>query len=290
MISSFWNTLGEPTLSDWGLSVTTGIAAITSDRFIVNASDTRISFGGDFSAEGVIKVEGFQRDWAVLIAGNDISHAPFVIRKARRMFWKRKKLSLEEAKTGFKQAYQEELREKITDTFLSKFDMTLEDFKKKGRRELEPNLFQALSFGIKDAKLGCKFLVYGYDEIGQPHLFEVGEGGHTESRDKPGFWAIGSGATSAISMLAYLKHSAEMTPVRAAIYNVLAAKYISEGASDVGPNTFFFIKKYGSNVFSSYGSSIEPKIRKLWEEKGRPSVPQEAMQIVDDAHLRFGDE
>jgi len=277
----------EPTLADWGFSVTTGIAAITSDRFIVHASDTRMSFSGDFSAEGVIKVEGFQRDWAVLTAGSDISHAPFVIRKARQMFWKRKTLSLEEAKRGFKQAYQEELREKITDTLLSKFDMTLEDFKKKGRKELEPSLFQALSFGIKDMKLGCRFLVYGFDEIKQPHLFEVGDGGQIESRDKPGFWAIGNGARSAISMLAYLQHSAETTPMRAAVYNVLAAKYISEGASDVGPNTFFFIKKYGSNIYSSYGSSIEPKIRKLWEEKGRPSVPQEAMQIVDDANLRF---
>jgi len=134
--------------------------------------------------------------------------------------------------------------------------------------------------------LGCKFLLYGFDEIKRPHLFEVGEGGQTECRDKPGFWAIGNGATSAISMLAYLRHSAEMTPMRVAIYNVLAAKYISEGASDVGPNTFFFIKKFGYNGFFSYGN-IEPRVRQIWEERGRPSIPPEALIAIDSFGIRF---
>jgi len=288
MLGTLSDMLGEPKLSDWGFSVTTCIAAITSDRRVVTASDTRMSFSGDFSVEGIIKLESFHGEWATLIAGSDISQAPFVIDRAKQIL-KGKTDKLEVVKDGFKRAYQEQLRMDIADEFLSRFDMGLEDFKKKGRRQLEPTLLQALSFGIKDAKLGCRFLIYGFDEKKQPHLFEVGEGGCAKSRDKPGFWAIGNGASSAISMLAYLKHSAEMTTMRTAIYNVLAAKYISEGASDVGKETFLFVKKCGCDAYFSK-PNLEKDIRRIWEEKGKPSVPDEALQIIDQANIRFPDE
>jgi hypothetical protein len=179
-----------------------------------------------------------------------------------------------------------QLRERITDEYLSPLNMTLEDFKKKGRRQLDPTLHQSLSFGIKDAKLGCKFLVYGFDGDELPHIFEVGEKGKVDSRDKPGFWAIGNGAFTAISMLAYLKQAAEATTMRTTVYNVLAAKFLSESASDVGEDTFWFVKRYGCNAFFRK-PYLEKNIRRIWNEKGRPSIPDEALQEIDRADIRF---
>jgi len=65
--------------------VTTCIAAITQRYFIVTASDTRLSFGGSYSTDGVLKDEGIHREWGALVAGNDISQAPFVIEEAKRL-------------------------------------------------------------------------------------------------------------------------------------------------------------------------------------------------------------
>src|SRR5260370_39309240 len=107
--------------------------------------------------------------------------------------------------------------------------MTLDDFKRKARMQLEASVFQSLSFGIQNARLGCRLLVYGFDSRKRPHIFEVGEKARVDSCDKPGFWAIGTGATSALSTLANLKQASEGTPLDETIYNVLAAKYTSEG-------------------------------------------------------------
>jgi len=247
-----------------------------------------MSFGGDFSVEGVVKLQPFHKGWSALIAGSDVSQAPLVLARASRLL-KGKSSSLFAVQTGFKQAYQEQLRERVTDEFLSSFNMTLEDFKRKARRQLEPNLFQSLSFGIKNAKLGCRFLIYGFDEKARAHLFEIGENGKLDSRDKPGFWAIGSGAVSALSTLANLKQASEATPLNATIYNVLAAKYTSESASDVGPETFFFVLRSGSIGFRQAGpvGAVEQAMRQLWESKGRPRTPPEVADIVNNAHIEF---
>jgi hypothetical protein len=270
--------------------MTTCIAATAWDGlkheyFLVVTSDMKVSFSGHFSLEGVIKLDPIHGEWSAMVAGNDVSQAPFVIERAKGML-KGKKGKLLVVKNTFTRAYQEQLREVTTDELLSPFNMTLEEFKKKGRRELEPNLHQALSFGIKNAKLGCKFLIYGFDDDKIPHLFEVGEHGKVESKDKPGFWAIGNGATSAISMLAHLGQVSERTPLPETIYNVLAAKFISESASDVGTDTFAFIKSFGSTSFR-YRTNFEKELRDLWNEKGRPKLPSEVNEIIARAQIEF---
>jgi hypothetical protein len=225
--------------------VTTCIAAIAWDglarqSFLVTASDRRMSFDGEFSAEDVIKYEGVHPDWSVMIAGSDVSQCPLVIDRARKLL-RGKRNDLRIIQDGFKKAYQEQLRVAITDEFLTPLNMSLEEFKKKGRTQLDPTLHQSLSFGIKNARLGCRFLVQGFEREKYAHIFEVVEPGKVNSRDKPGFWAIGNGASSALNTLSSLGQASEKSSLPETIYNVLAAKYTSESASDVGPKTFLFI-------------------------------------------------
>ena len=201
----------EPRLSDWGYGVTTCIAAMVNpfwhgdDKgpFIVVASDTLLSFGGYCSMEGMTKNKNFHRDWSAMIAGTDISQSLPVIERATEVLRGRTgKANV--VRRGFKKAYTEYRREVITDTFLSSFDMTFPDFKRKGKKQLNPEIHADLSFLIKNFNLGCTFLVYGFDDEGEPHILTVSNPGKAEVYDKPGFWAIGSGKTAAISMLAAL--------------------------------------------------------------------------------------
>jgi hypothetical protein len=188
-------------------------------------------------------------------------------------------------KDAFKKAYQQHFREVITDDLLSRFDMGYEEFKKHGRDRLNPEVFADISFQIRRANLGCTFLIYGFDDRKHPHLFTVTNPGRVDVYDKPGFWAIGKGATMALGMLAVLRHR-KNTPLEEAVYNVLASKYASESASDVGPETWLFISKYGADAFLHVGD-FEEGVRKIWEEKGRPRTNEEAVEFIKNGHMEW---
>ena len=186
-----------------------------------------MSFGGDFSADGSVKIHAVHREWLTMIAGEDIAQYRSVVDRAKELLRGRSgKLNV--VMNAFKQAYQDEFKALIEDGLLSRFSMTMEDFNKRGKAQLLPEVFTEFSLKIKIASLGCKFLVYGLDDKKIGHIFTVSNPGKCELRDKPGFWAIGKGATSALSMLAALRQVRGRTPFEATIYNVLAAKYISD--------------------------------------------------------------
>jgi hypothetical protein len=282
----------EPNLSDLGCSVTTCIAAITGragldseEDAVVTASDTKLSFGGDFSADGSVKLHVFHREWGTMIAGDDITQYVPVIERAKALL-RGKSGKLIVVMDAFKKAYQDEFNAAIQDGLLSRFQMTMADFKKHGKTQLLPEVFTEFSLKIKIASLGCRFLVYGLDDKKIAHIFTVSNPGKCELRDKPGFWAIGKGATSALSMLAALKQVRGRTTFEETIYNVLAAKYISEGASDVGKETYLFIKKYGCDGFSNK-RALEEEIRAIWEMEGRPQTNANAVNAIKNGEFLF---
>jgi hypothetical protein len=244
-----------------------------------------VSFGGLSSSEGIIKSEGFHRDWSVLIAGKDISQALPVIESATEVLRGQSgKASI--VRRGFKRAYAEYRREVMTDIFLGSFDMTLSEFNRKGRKQMNPEIHADISFRIKNFDLGCTFLVYGFDDEGDPHIFTTSNPGKVEVYDKPGFWAIGAGKTAAISMLAALGQHPHRNSMHETIYNVLAAKYIAEGASDVGEETWLFIQKQGCSAIT-YEPNMERKVRIIWKEKGRPKTNDEAVKLLQEAGIEF---
>jgi hypothetical protein len=244
-----------------------------------------MSFGSEFSVDDVIKSEPFHGEWTAMIGGNDISQAVPVIDRAANIL-RGKGNDFMTVMSGFKQAYQEHRRDNITDQYLSSYDMTIKEFKRNGRKLLNPEIHASLSFQIREFRLGCAFLVYGYDNKKQPHIFEVRNPGIATIHDKPGFWAIGAGASSALNMLSTLGQGRELTRLAPTIYNVLAAKYFSESASDVGKKTFFVIHEFGSIGFSTSGIHLEPSIRTLWEEN-RPKTPPSMGQLVESANISF---
>jgi ATP-dependent protease HslVU (ClpYQ) peptidase subunit len=270
----------------WGCGVTTCIVAVSFEKNFVSASDTRLSFGSRFAVDDVIKAEPFHGEWVAMIGGNDVSQAVMVIEKAARIL-RGKGNDFPTVVNGFKQAYREHYEETVADEFLIPYQMTLREFKRSGRKLLNPEVHADISIRMRHYDMGCAFLVYGYDQKKQPHIFEVRSPGKVSFHDKPGFWAIGAGASSALSMLALLGQAREVTRLPATIYNVLAAKFVSETASDVGPKTFFMVQEYGSYAFSVVGVKLEQRMRQLWDEVGRPRVPTQVDQIFQGIDISF---
>jgi 20S proteasome alpha/beta subunit len=283
-----------PSLADWGYGLTTCIAAITGragirrqgDDMIVTSSDTRMSFSGEFAADGSVKLNLIHPNWGVMVAGNDISAYVPVVERAKKLLTE-KSGTLTEMMECLKTAYRQEFRSLIEDGYLSRYDMTLDEFKKKGKAQLLAEEYTRLSLEIKIFSLGCTFLAYGVDDQKIGHIFTVSNPGKVEVYDKPGFWAIGRGATSALSMLAALGQVRGRTKLEETVYNVLAAKFASETASDVGKETTLFIKRHGSGRFS-YKGKLEEEVRKIWDSEGRPVTNRKAVELINKADFQFG--
>ncbi len=219
-----------------------------------------------------------------MIAGNDIAECVPVIERATRTL-KGQPGDFSGVRKAFARAYQEQLREVLEDSILSPLGMTISEFKKKGAKQLPQYDFSLLSQQIREADLQCEFLVYGFDEHKRPHLFVVENPGRVRVYDKPGFYAIGSGAPSAMAMLSYMGQAAEASSFEDTLYNVLAAKYISESADGVGKETFLVISEHNSIAYYA-PTRFEASIREIWEKEGKPRMPASIPEMIKGAAIR----
>jgi hypothetical protein len=156
--------------------------------------------------------------------------------------------------------------------------MTMESFRTKGREELGDKPFEDLYVEVSAVEIDCQFLVAGHDCVNQPHVFTVSNPGVAKSQDKPRFWAIGSGATSALSML-FFRGQNIITPIESTIYNVLEAKFMAESASDVGEKTFCWARKPTHERMKIPYEIVEAS-REKWQKEGQPRVPNGIEEFI----------
>jgi hypothetical protein len=83
-----------------------------------------------------------------------------------------------------------------------------------------------------------------------------------------------------------LRQHPDRCSVEQTIYNVLAAKYSSESASDVGPETWVWIKRVNCDGYSS-SVGWEKEVKELWEREGRPKTLPSAVQAIQRGNLSF---
>jgi hypothetical protein len=97
-----------------------------------------------------------------------------------------------------------------------------------------------------------------------------------------GFWAIGTGANGAISSLAHSVEYHSMgshSPVPDVLYHVLAAKFMSESAQDVGRGTFIAVLEKSDKLKFLSDTGLV-KVRKAWEQDGAPKVPNKVTELI----------
>jgi 20S proteasome alpha/beta subunit len=257
-------------------NMTIGVAAVAERKYIVTASDKALS-AEIVSDDCIYKVVPFHREWSAIFSGSDISDVVPVMEMVKERFTNLDNTHMNASEVMCK-AYSEQLSKKIERLVLGRYQMSLVDFLKNGRKYFRLGDHSMILQEIRSVILGCSFLVSGFDGAGEPHIFMVNEPGISQSCDKPGFWSVGSGGFSANTLLLHLGQNIDK-PLEETIYNVCAAKFFSEKSLGVGKETWFFIKTFGSDSLISPPFFVE-EIRAGWETFGQPRIPNQTVQKI----------
>jgi hypothetical protein len=259
------------------MGVTVCIAAICkwdeNTEAIVTACDQMLSLG-QFSADNITtKIDPIHPAWEAMFAGDDITRVDYVLEAVREILCQPpiKPRSFVEVSRAFSTAHRKVRRHVVESTVLAPYSMTLKQFLRDGMAQFGAENFTALLQVVQGTTLGCTFLVCGFGQDGEPHIFTVSESGESQIYDRPGCWAIGSGQQSALSSLFFHSYN-RLHDYKSAIYHVCEAKFMAETAIGVGKKTFLSMYRLHYPRLYTTESSIE-EIRKAWETDGKPRVP-----------------
>ncbi len=273
--------------ADWRLGVTVCIAATSRNgQELILVSDSKVAFG-DFSADdAVIKNIPFLHPWAVLLAGDDISYAQSVINRARTNGLE--KIEHEGELAGWQIAeilYDSLLSERqriIEALILKKYGFTCETFRDQGKSLCTEGFYSDVIYKISQTDISLRFLLCGFNNDGNTEIWGVSSDSPPQNYDNLGFWAIGSGANGAISSLAHsVSHLGldRFQRPELVLYHVLAAKFMSESAKDVGQGTFVVLIPQNDKIRFLLDEHVK-KIRELWEKNGAPRIPENAEVLI----------
>lgn len=263
--------------SDWGCKMTICIAATIRNKWIVTASDQKVSMLGMVSGDALMdKIDPIHKSWCAMVSGDDITLASPIWDRARKKLGFETghktdppEKTLEEIREAMICAYQEERESQVADRFLKPHNLSHADFLK-GRKLLGDYVFSDIWNKIDHFDMDrLTFLVAGFDQFKQAHIFTVENPGAYRSYDPIGFWAIGSGAFLAQASF-FLSDVRNTSPsFEVLCYEVCAAKFTAEGEGNVGKGTGVIVYEVGKppEVYDDDGISA---IRRLWESGGKP--------------------
>jgi hypothetical protein len=183
---------------------------------------------------------------------------------------------------GLESAVNSELVRLAAARYLSPYGITMQQFLSEGSTYFTDEIRSELARKIADHadNYDAELIFAGWGAKAQEHengkatIFGLSRDGVSRHSDAS-FYAIGSGATAAYSMLSYLHCRRSMTLLEI-IYRVVGAKVAAERVPGVGENTLMWIatKKHGDN--ESMGFIVQPseihEIKELWEKRSAPRV------------------
>jgi hypothetical protein len=276
----------KPSLADFGLLVTICMAAFSQrEQCMVTVSDTMLSYDNAAPAtdEATEKIFLLKGNWRMLFAGsvipiNGVLTRIYATQQPTSDFDDGPK-ELDHLKKVCREAYQAERRQRVTDRFLSVYNMTLDDFRREGLENFGVQEFAKINEKIRDFDLDLTILVCGFDKQGFPHIFEVGDPGQIAEHDLLGYAAIGSGADMARGILT--PRSVKRLPWREMMYRLCQAKFASETATGVGRVTsVLFFSRNGIHLILP-NSHVE-KLRSVWDKERSMPIVSDVLDIIDD--------
>jgi hypothetical protein len=264
---------------------------------LILITDNRVAFG-DFSGENLsLKATSILYGyWQVMFAGNDVEHAEPIIRTVRRNLLataakNKRPHEAEEVAAIVDDAFSEQLQAQIENKILRKHGFDTESFQKSAKLKCPPEIYAKTWDRVDREKISLRFLVCGFDKEELPHIWLVDGENAPRSYNEIDFWAIGSGAPSALSRLALhvSKHQSFGT-LEEAVYVGLTAKFAAEAASDVGPSTFVAICEFPHerdtlvwrNSLIMVSDDAIGRVRKIWDRTGIPPAPKPACRIISE--------
>jgi 20S proteasome alpha/beta subunit len=224
--------------------MTVCVAALTDDRkTVVLVADKAITYGGYFRPAVQAESGGIQKmlsigdsTWKALMSGNATA-TELIIRRAGLRLAAQPDLagSLDSMMETVKTAYQEARDQGVDDEVLRPRLLTKELLIARPSTlvPLDSQHFGDVAKRVADFRMGCDLLVCGFDAQGTGHIFSVHDPGVVNSHELEGYYAIGIGAESAISRLAW--HYAEPSDsLDFGLYQTLAAKLCAQSIQGVG--------------------------------------------------------
>ncbi|HEV3243819.1 MAG TPA: hypothetical protein VGZ31_05355 [Chthoniobacterales bacterium] len=254
------------------------IAAICrKENMIITATDFMLSSETISSESPAAKISltGHKNRWVVMFSGDPSINLEVKTEARRKLVGKEE--YAKDLISAFQGAFKDRICRKIEDEILSPFGITREQFLKEGRANFGDDEFLRILREIETTGLETDFLVAGFEPTGRPCLLSFFDPGSYYIHDMSSFHAIGNGATLADSSL-----TTKFNPfgtLSDCIYRVSEAKFLGQKAPGVGKQTF--VSVLGSDgKWNGIGPRNMDKIQKLWEEKGQPPVPDEAVGLI----------
>lgn len=225
------------------------------------------------------KVLFVSADWQAMIAGDDINQAQPIINRVRASLPKEiGDVSLDAMRKAFRDAYQAELQQQITDKFLGRYGLTLKTFLENGFHSFGTQEFAKLNDSIRSFDLGVAFIVFGLSE-GFSHIFTVDSPGVIRECAEEGFAVIGSGFNMALSVLS--SRSIKQLSLEQLIFRLCEAKFTSETATGVGRKTMLLVLSANGFVSLLDPACIE-NLRVEWEQAREQQISPYTVQIIKD--------
>jgi 20S proteasome alpha/beta subunit len=227
-----------------------------------------------------LKVLPLSPRWGLMYSGSP-TYALMIVERAREIWRQGPRTELpEEMRDAVEAAYQDELKHQITRAYLAKYEMTLDQFIKRGRRLFGVREFETINKPIREFSLQTSLLVCGVDSSDFPHVFRIrSPSGAFVYDDAVGHAAIGSGAQMALGSLGSRKIAA--LPLRDLIFRVCEAKFAAETAHGVGRSTILTVWRKGFD-HSAWGVQTE-QLRAISERLRENTIPEDAVRLIDSA-------
>jgi hypothetical protein len=239
---------------------------------IILVADALLSLGYT-STETAYKSRLLEKGWAVMMAGEDITHGSEVRDTASGILKKKTEKTAAVVSDAMATAYQAIRRSQIESRVLKTYDLTMEEFVKDGKAAFPESHHLNLLYEMDRFDLGCEFLVAGFssETSDVPCFFTVRNPGVTAVFDDIGYCAIGSGEINAISYLARRDQEVHSTFERS-LYNAIVAKHLAEKASGVGKLFGVVILENGKE-FSVLDDSQTFAISEIWKKEEEKISP-----------------
>lgn len=234
---------------------------------------------GHFSGDGLaLKDDPIHPNWTCLWSGEDISFVPAFIDLVQKQLEPKEEYEWLAVATAFANARKALLSSEINNRVFSRYPFNRDAFYKSGKTDLTPSVFNSIHREASKVKLECDFLVCGFDEKGDGHIFTFNQDGETRSCDKQGFWAIGSGDYAALSTFFFAaKRNGinQNSTLDACMYVATSAKFMAESADGVGQKTFVTVWTF-NHTTGGVSEAVIDSYRVEWFKEYAPRIPKTA--------------
>lgn len=249
------------------------IVALTDTRMETDYSGSDAGFKWDFVASG----------WIALLSGN-LSKATQAVATIRSVVIDAQ-FTRSNVRDKFSEASSAHYEKLCRELIALSLGMPWEQFLTKGKKEIEPETRRRAWKKIEGLHFDCDLIIFGFVE-GAPHILSVYRDGTVDIEQN--FAAIGSGATTAESVLDQRNQNMKVTPIEVTVYHVYEAYALALRAKIHGvggPPQLQIIKSLGNGKVERRPPSPElTKLLPQWVEKYGPQ-PVDSLPTFDDKYF-----